>query len=222
MIQFPVSSQSTLYRSQRLDGGGAYHIYSAIFTVELAWFLSQQLQSQAAWKIGIVCPYLAQATLVEKMIAAVIKEKNAEESFQITTGTVHSFQGDEFDILLNLLNAPPLISPNIFLNNQNILNVAMSRAKDYLIFILPETEEGLTQLKRLKTILNDNQIKPFVQQFTSADIEKILFNQADYIEENSLITTHQKINVYRKPEQKYQVTCSDKVVDVLLDVEKFF
>lgn len=231
VIQFPVGSQSTLYRSQRLDSGGAYHIYSAIFTVELAWFLSQQLESQSAWKIGIVCPYLAQATLVEKMIAAVIKEKNAvvsrnkvvdDESFQITTGTVHSFQGDEFDMILNLLNAPPLISKNIFLNNQNILNVAMSRAKDYLIFILPETEEGLTQLKRLKTILNDKQIKPFVQQFTSADVEKILFNQADYIEENSLITTHQKINVYGKPDQKYQVNCSDKVVDILLDIEQFF
>jgi len=37
-----------------------------------------------------------------------------------------------------------------------------------------------------------------------------------------LITTPQKINVYRKPEQKYQLSCSNKVVDVLLDVEKFF
>ncbi len=54
------------------------------------------------------------------------------------------------------------------------------------------------------------------------EVEQILFNQADYISENSLITTHQKINVYGKPDQKYQVNCSDKVVDILLDIEKFF
>ncbi len=237
IIKFPASQIDrfdNLYRSQRLDGGGAYQIYSAIFTVELALFLAKHLKkhSQAEWKIGIVCPYLAQATLVEKMIAALSSlEKNTvvsrnkvfeDELIQIATGTVHSFQGDEFDMILNLLNAPPIISPNIFLNNQNILNVAISRAKDYLVLILPDIDEGLAQLQRLDTILNDNEIKPYVQQFTSAEVEQILFNQADYIQENSLITTHPKINVYGKPEKKYQVRCSDKAVDIQLDVERFF
>jgi flagellar biosynthesis GTPase FlhF len=234
IIKFPSSQNDrfdSLYRSQRLDGGGAYQIYSAIFTVELALFLAKHLnkQTQAEWKIGIVCPYLAQATLVDKMIATLINEKNTivstvfdHEPLQITTGTVHSFQGDEFDMILTLLNAPPIISPNIFLNNQNILNVAMSRAKDYLVLILPDIDDGLTQLQRLGTILNDNEIKPYVQQFTAAEVEQILFNQADYIQENSLVTTHQKINVYGKPEKKYQVSCSDKVVDIQLEVERFF
>ncbi len=56
---------------------------------------------------------------------------------------------------------------NIFLNNQNILNVAMSRAKDYLILIMPESE-GLEQLNKLEMILKEDEIKPHVQEWTSA------------------------------------------------------
>jgi superfamily I DNA and/or RNA helicase len=100
-------------------------------------------------KIGIVCPYLAQATLVEKMLAAF-----HHPHISIITGTVHRFQGDEFDLILNLLNPPPTISSNIFLNNQNILNVAISRARDYLILLRPVID-GLGQIKRLETILKN-------------------------------------------------------------------
>jgi hypothetical protein len=56
LIKFPVNQFNSIYRSQRLDGGGAYHIYSAILTVELALYLSKKIskQSQKACKIGIV------------------------------------------------------------------------------------------------------------------------------------------------------------------------
>jgi hypothetical protein len=209
VIKFPVSKFDSIYRSRRLDGGGAYHIYSAIFTVELALYLSKQL-NQAVRKIGIVCPYMAQATLVEKMIAAL-------SNSQIVTGTVHSFQGDEFDMILNLLNAPPQISSNIFLNKQNILNVAISRAKDCLILIIPDVD-GLDKIKRLERILKGDKFKPYFQEFTSAEVEQVMFNQANYIYENSFISSHQKVNVYAKPVKKYEVRIDDKAVDIQLDV----
>ncbi|OAD22146.1 superfamily I DNA/RNA helicase [Candidatus Thiomargarita nelsonii] len=199
---------NNIYRSQRLDGGGAYHIYSAILTVELALYLSKQ----TACKIGIVCPYMTQATLVEKMIAA------QTEPQKIVTGTVHRFQGDEFDIILNLLNAPPQISPNIFLNKQNILNVAISRAKDYLILIIPDIG-GLDKIKRLETILKRDEIKPYYQEFTAAEIEKIIFKQANYIDDNAFIVAHQKVNVYAKAVKKYEIRMDDKAVDIQLDVQ---
>jgi len=207
LIKFPVNQFNSIYRSQRLDGGGAYHIYSAILTVELALYLSKQ----TACKIGIVCPYMTQATLVEKMIAA------QTEPQKIVTGTVHRFQGDEFDIILNLLNAPPQISPNIFLNKQNILNVAISRAKDYLILIIPDIG-GLDKIKRLETILKRDEIKPYYQEFTAAEIEKIIFKQTNYIDDNAFIVAHQKVNVYAKAVKKYEIRMDDKAVDIQLDV----
>ena len=216
IIKFPVR-QENLYRSQRLEGGGTYHIYSAIFTVELVLYLSRQINQHSAWKIGIVCPYLAQATLVEKMLTALFP---ANSPVQIMVGTVHSFQGDEFDIILNLLNPPPTISSNIFLNNRNILNVAISRAKDYLILLIPAID-GLEQITRLATILKRNEIKPYFQELTAFDMEKIMFNQSNYIYENSLFTPHQKINVYGKPTKKYEVRYDNSVVDIQINAHFF-
>jgi len=204
VIKFPVN-QENLYRARRLENGGIYHIYAAILTVEMALSLSKQ--APKGWKIGIVCPYLAQATLVEKMLAI-----NPHPPNSIITGTVHRFQGDEFDIILNLLNPPPTISSNIFLNNQNILNVAISRARDYLILLIPVIE-GLGQIKRLETILK-TKIMQHYQELTSEAIEKILFQQSNYIDKNTSISTHQNINVYGKPKQKYEVLLSSRAVDV--------
>jgi hypothetical protein len=187
VIKFPVN-QENLYRARRLVRLGIYHIYSAILTVEIALSLSKPQHN----KIGIVCPYLAQATLVEKMLAIV----NPHPHSSIITGTVHRFQGDEFDIILNLLNPPPTISSNIFLNNQNILNVAISRARDYLILLIPIVD-GLGQIKRLEALLK-NKIMQHYQELTSDAVEKILFQQTNYIDENTSISTHQNINVYGK------------------------
>jgi len=131
----------------------------------LKWHFLSPKKAPNGWKIGIVCPYLAQATLVEKMLAAF-----PHPHISIITGTVHRFQGDEFDMILNLLNPPPTISSNIFLNNQNILNVAISRARDYLILLIPVID-GLGQIKRLETILK-NKIMQSYQELTSESVEK--------------------------------------------------
>ncbi len=204
VIKFPVNQES-LYRARRLENGGIYHIYSAILTVEIALSLSKQAPN--GWKIGIVCPYLAQATLVEKMLAAF-----PHPHISIITGTVHRFQGDEFDMILNLLNPPPTISSNIFLNNPNILNVAISRARDYLILLIPIVD-GLGQIKRLETIIK-NEIIQHYQEFTSETVETILFKQSNYIDKNTSISAHQSINVYGEPKKKYEVRIGSRAVDV--------
>ena len=215
IIKFPVKPNDNLYRSQQLESGGTYQIYSAILTVELMLYLSQHIHHQTKWKIGIICPYLAQATLVEKMLSVLFP---GGSQIQIVTGTVHRFQGDEFDMVFMLLTPPALISSNIFLNNQNILNVALSRAKDYLILLMPDIP-GLEKLEQLKAVLKKDEIKPYVQEFTAAEIEQILFSNSHFIAENTAITTHQRINVYGKPVKKYEVRIEDNVVDIQLDNE---
>ncbi|MEM8523754.1 MAG: AAA domain-containing protein [Bacteroidota bacterium] len=222
IIRFPVHPLETLYRPQNLKNS-RYHIYSAILTTELAKYIASQIQKkeQENWVIGIICPYKAQVMLVEKML-------NAQNVYfpkaKIFCGTIHSFQGDECDIIINLYNPPMPISksPNMFLNRQNILNVAVSRAKDYLILLLPDENtdrrENLYQIKRLEGIIQ-YYLAGVRGQWKSYDIEEIIFGQPDYIEQNTFATTHQSINVYTEPEKRFEVRCEEQAIDVQIGYE---
>ena len=218
IIQFPAHKLEILYRPQLLNKSH-YHLYSALLTVELIQYIAKELnqnQPDDIIKIGIICPYKAQATMVDKIIAGLhINYKN----ITIQTGTIHSFQGDECNIVLCLLNPPPNItkSPLSFLNKKNILNVAISRAKDYLILLMPDdnTEgvEKLYQINRLKGII-DYYLAGVCQRWNSKQIEEILFGVPDFLYENTFATTHQSVNVYTQPEKKYEIRIEETAVDV--------
>ncbi len=218
IIRFPAHKLEILYRPQLLNKSH-YHLYSALLTVELTQYLAKNLhqnQPDEKFKIGIICPYKAQSTLVDKVIASLhLSFKNIE----IQTGTIHSFQGDECNIVLCLFNPPPNItkSPNAFLNKMNILNVAISRAKDHLILLMPDENTdnigNLYQINRLQGIIK-YYLAGVCQTWQSADIEQIIFNQDDYLYENTFATTHQSVNVYTKPEKKYEIRIEETAVDV--------
>lgn len=226
IIRFPIVKLETLLRPQKLNSSH-YHIYSAILTAELVQHLAQEIyehnlkdQPKAeGWRLGIICPYKAQAMLVDKIIAS---QQLSRPKLRITCGTIHSFQGDECDIMINLFNPPYRISksPNMFLNRQNILNVAVSRAKDYLILLLPDehtpNRENLYQINRLEKIIQ-YYVAGVTQKWHSYDIEEKLFGQVDYIEQNTFATMHQSINVYTKPEKQYEIRCEDTAIDVQIN-----
>jgi len=223
IIRFPVIKLETLLRPQRLNSSH-YHIYSALLTAEIVQYLAQQIYdnnikenpTEKGWNIGVICPYKAQAMLVDKVIAA---QHIFRPKLKISCGTIHSFQGDECDIIINLLNPPLNISksPNMFLNRQNILNVAVSRARDYLILLVPDehtpNRENLYQINRLEKII-DYYLAGVTQKWASDDIEEILFGKIAYIEQNTFATTHQSINVYTQPEKQYEIRCEDMAIDV--------
>ena len=60
----------------------------------------------------------------------------------VQIGTVHGFQGDECDIIVAVYNPPARgmkrNAGNVFVNKKNILNVAISRAQDYLFLLMPD------------------------------------------------------------------------------------
>jgi hypothetical protein len=220
VIRFPVHKLETLFRPQRLLSSH-YHIYSAILTVETVKYLVKEIAAQMQskekpWRIGIICPYKAQATLVDKVLSA---QNISEPKVRWQCGTIHSFQGDECEIIITLLNPPLHISksPNMFLNKKNILNVAISRASDYLIILQPDTEteniENLYQVNRIQGII-DYFLKGVCQKYNSREVEEILFDSFDFIEQNTFATTHQSVNVYVQPEKKYEIRCEDTAVDV--------
>ncbi|RZK12776.1 MAG: DNA helicase [Flavobacterium sp.] len=217
IIKFPVAKFESIFKPNTLNKSN-YQIYSAIFSVEFVCKLAAQINENkdVKFRIGVICPYKAQATLVEKMLAQRFVET---ENVEVSVGTIHGFQGDECDIIIAIFNPPAAISrsPNMFLNKQNILNVSISRARDYLFILMPddstENVENLYRIKRIeKLIVKHAAFRHEV--FQSERIEQVMFNNQSYVYENSFATSHQSVNVYSKPEKKYEVRCEESAIDV--------
>ena len=229
IIRFPAHVLETLYRPQKLQSSH-YHIYSALLTVELVKYLVAQIfknhikedKKAKKWRIGIICPYKSQAQLVDKIIAS---QYISKPKIIVHCGTIHSFQGDECDIMINLFNPPLYISksPNMFLNRRNIVNVAISRAKDYLILLIPDKDTdkvwNLYELGRMLDIIRED-LKGHYWEKTSAEIEEIIFKEANYLEVNTFATTHQSVNVYTEPEKQFEIRVEEIAVDVQVKNEK--
>lgn len=217
IIKFPVAKFESIYKPNTLNKSN-YQVYSALFTVEFAQSLAFQIESshKDKFRIGIICPYKAQATLIEKLLAQQFEDT---EKVEILIGTIHGFQGDECDIIISIFNPPYSISkhPGMFLNKQNILNVSISRARDYLFIIMPDDNtqdiENLYKIKKIERLVyrhapNNHSV------YESTQIEEIMFDSDTYIYDNSFATSHQPVNVYSKPERKYEIRCEEIAIDV--------
>jgi hypothetical protein len=218
IIKFPVSKYESIYRSKRLNSGTPYQTYSALFTFEFVRWLAAQIQKnhegELPFRIGIIAPYRAQADLLSKL-----NDSNAAatDRVRIQVGTIHGFQGDECDIIIAVFNPPPTIStsPQMFLNKQNILNVAISRARDYLFIVMPDGHcEGVCNLRKMARIESLVRDGDSFSEYKSHAIENVILGNAHYLEENTFSTGHQMVNVYLKPERYYEVRSDDSAIDV--------
>ena len=220
IIKFPVSKYESIYRPKRLKGKSNYQIYSALFTFEFMRHLSEWINkanSNEFIKIGIIAPYRAQSDLIDRLMMSAVLPKNID----VQVGTIHGFQGDECDIVISVFNPPPSISsrPEMFLNKRNIVNVSISRARDYLFIIMPddstEQVDNLMLIKRVESLCQRGRYK----LMQTAEVEEIIWGNATYIEENSFSTSHQTVNVYSEPERCYEVRSEDDAVDIQLHNE---
>ncbi|AET69783.1 Putative ATPase (DUF699) [Desulfosporosinus orientis DSM 765] len=216
IIKFPVSKYESIYRPKRLQGKSNYQVYSALFAFEFVKYLSslsELASGDELCRIGLIAPYRAQSDLVDKLMSSVILPKNID----VQVGTIHGFQGDECDIIITLFNPPPSISASreMFLNKLNIINVSISRARDYLFVIIPDDDTenvgNLTLIKRVEKLCNE---QPCWTEHHSHSIEELIFGSESYLEDNSFSTSHQLVNVYRRPEKRYEVRSEDNAVDV--------
>ena len=216
LIKFPVSKYESIYRAKRLESGTPYQSYSALFTFEFTRWISEQINNSDTNKlrIGIIAPYRAQANILSRLHDSWTPKPN---NVEIQVGTIHGFQGDECDIIIAVLNPPPSIStsPQLFLNKQNILNVAISRARDYLFVIMPDDKTN--DIKNLKKVAKVEQLIKAggaFAEYASHEIEKIIWDKENYLEENTFSTGHQMVNVYRKPERYYEIRSDESAIDV--------
>ncbi len=216
LIKFPVSKYESIYRSKRLQHSSSYQVYSALFTFEFAHYFAQKVSEanpNELFRIGIIAPYRAQSDLIEKLICS----KDVPKSVDIQVGTIHGFQGDECDAIFVVLNTPPSISssPEMFLNKRNIINVSISRAKDYLFLIMPDDKtdnvQNLRLVKRVERLIKES---TSFTEMQSPDIEDLMFGSSTYLEDNAFSTGHQSVNVYGLPEKRYEIRSEDTAVDV--------
>ena len=218
IIKYPVSKYESIYRVKYLQHSSSYQVYSALFTFEYVCYLSRAISANnpgSMFKIGIIAPYRAQADMIDKLLAS---EKLPSE-VEVQVGTIHGFQGDECDIIFAVFNTPPTISSSkeMFLNKRNIINVSISRARDYLFIVMPDDNtEGISNLRLVKCVERLIQSTDEWNEFLSPDLEDLMFSDSNYLENNAFSTSHQSVNVYGLPERRYEIRTEDNVVDVQL------
>lgn len=216
IIKYPVSKYESVYRPKRLQHSSAYQVYSALFTFEFVCYMSRAISTNnpgIPFKIGIIAPYRAQADLIDKLLAS----ESLPSEIDVQVGTIHGFQGDECDIIFAVFNTPPSISGSkqMFLNKRNIINVSISRARDYLFIVMPDDNtEGISNLRLVKRVENLIRDTDVWNEFLSPSLESLMFEDPNYIENNVFSTGHQSVNVYGLPEKRYEVRTEDNAVDI--------
>ena len=108
--------------------------------------------------IGVITPFTNQRDYIQKAL-------HEEHIDNITCGTVHAFQGDEKDIVLFSLALTDKTHPKTYewlKNNRELVNVAVSRAKEQLIVLSSRKE-----LERLHDPNSDDDIYELVNYVRS-------------------------------------------------------
>lgn len=218
-IPFKVERFDSIFGVKKLDGSNV-HIYSALFTIEMLKYIMNEYPKEPhdQLNIGIVCPYAPQAQLIESLILQI---SDIPLNINIIVGTVHRFQGGQCNLMLVVLNPPlglKVASDRIFLNNKNILNVAISRAQEHLCVLLPHCDtvgyESLYEINALGKIAMKN--AKDVASYTCDQIEEIILGRKFFIETNTFVTSHQLTNVYTKASNRYEVRIDENSIDIQL------
>lgn len=215
-ISFKVEKYDSIFGPKKLSNSNV-QIYSVLLVTELSKYLAKHYQGDKKIEVGIICPYVAESQMIERLIEQI---QDIPENVHFTVGTIHGFQGDECDIVFVVFNPPKALASHprdIMLNKRHIINVAVSRARDYLFLLIPhQTTDGfanLEEIKRLGRITNEAS-RAHVAYFTSDQIEEIIFGRKFFLENNTFVTSHQMANVYTEAGMKYEVRIDDNSVDV--------
>ncbi len=211
-IDIPVNQDNSIYRVNKLFYS-SYHTYCAILVSEIIKFFDAANKDEL-WTIGLITPYKAQAMLLNKLITSYRISGN----LKVISDTVHGFQGDECDIVFFVCNPNNYFFSNhkkALLSKEYIYNVAISRAKDYLIILHPYT--AIPNNYFINKIGHSYKNKFGNTKILNAnDIENTLFNNKNYIESNSYVSGHDNVNVFGLSEMKYFIKANETAIDIQL------
>lgn len=193
----------------------AFNLYSVIFTYNMVEYTIKQIEKhypEKDYSIGIVCAYRAQSDAIKNML----ENRPLDTMYcKVTCGTVHSFQGDECDIMFIVLNPPAICTKGAHVNNENIINVAMSRARDYIFFVMPN---GQQKGFFMKNLIGKNVYPTDRTLIKCSEVERLMFHGNDnFIYENTHVTCHMPVNVYCEDNALYEVRISDNALDIKMN-----
>ena len=221
IIRYPVNSSDTIYNPQKLNGS-PYHLYTAFLINELIQKFRKEVDED--WDIGVIAPYRSQATLINRLT-----ESHKDKSkLNILTDTVHGFQGGESDLVFAVFNPSSTdASYSRFLKKEFIINVAISRARDYLFIFIPDHDNyGFKKLRLFHESYPDSLLKiiqqlpqNMVANLEARQIEKTILGRANYFQENSFTNVHQDVNIYSDLYKDYIVKVNKDAIDIHLKVE---
>lgn len=141
-----------------------FNLMHALLVRNLAWYFSKQGYISNQIDLGICTPYSAHSKLIRKLI-----DQEGIVSTKVQVGTVHSFQGDERNTIV--IDIPEGIGGGKMLGQfvqglpdhvgGKLMNVAISRAKFHLIFLVNIThlDKYLPSSALLRGVLYDIQEK---------------------------------------------------------------
>jgi hypothetical protein len=211
-IDIPLNQDNSIYKVNKLFYS-SYHTYTAILVSEIIKYFDS-VNSGNSWTIGLIAPYKAQAILLNKLITSY----GISENLKVYSDTVHGFQGDECDIVFFVCNPNNYFysgHEKALLSKEYIYNVAISRAKDYLVVLHPFTAIRNNKFINEIGISYKNNFGN-IKILNTKVIEKTLFNKENYIENNSYVSGHDNVNVFGLSDMKYFIKANDTAIDIQL------
>ncbi|MCF0223878.1 MAG: AAA family ATPase [Fibrobacter sp.] len=153
--------------------------------------------------VGIITPFVAQ----KEMINSVLKSRG----LSATCGTVHTFQGDEKDIILfsfALTQETTQGTYNWFADNKELINVAVSRAKEQLVLFsntptmerLHKESDDLYELVQYVKAKGEYRVTPKHSHSRALGLKTYSTKMEDYFFENinhvlSVVDYHKRYSV---------------------------
>jgi AAA domain len=224
-----------VFNPQKVDES-AYQPYLTVLISELLSFVVKHIEETMT--IGVICPHRTQADVISKLL----DKYSIPANIDLRINTVHKSQGCEYDAVFALLfHSKAAIIPSYnqyaefaFINNLNIINVAISRAQDYLFIVVPdknteriehfkllEAAGGIRDILANETIKGiGSKLKDEYMEIPAEEFEQLMFNQKNYIDFNTLVSQHDLINVYAEIEEIYSFYHSESSVDAIIDKQK--
>ena len=192
----------------------SFHLYSVLLAYNFADYVAYEVEKRGYkdYTIGIVSPFSAQSAAIKNMLEN--RPLDREGCCTVKCGTVHSFQGSECNTMIVVMNPPTEVTAGSHVNNRNLVNVAISRARDYLFVMVPDhridkfwTRELLGNLGR-----GDGASLDYAK-----NIENLIFGSENFIERNVNISCHMPVNVYYEPTKLYEVRIDENAVDIQIN-----
>lgn len=233
-LRFPVTKPGNALEGCRITDldklkGSNFHIYSALLVAESLQHLFNVLMKSGYKQpltIGVITPYIAQKKLIEKLLANIRRATNVE----VCVNTIHQFQGDEFDIVMLVLN-PPNVSmtpkENILINNRHLINVAISRAKNCLVIVYPEAEacevRNFMYVNKNSDLPNIESIaekvfgcKVSAMTIRADEVEQAMYGEVDHLAKISDVTIHEEVNYHESDHAfTYRFVKGGYTIDIL-------